>query len=79
MYVITAFVYNAVKSSCHVELYFIPVIQAFFTAMVISKHLIIIIIIIIIIVIIIVIIINIIINSPSLLRIWSFIAQGNRG
>ena len=48
--------------------------------MVISKHLIIIIIIIIIIiVIIIVIIINIIINSPSLLRIWSFIAQGNRG
>ena len=78
MYVITAFVYNAVKSPCHVELYFIPVIQAFFTAMVISKHLIIIIIIIII-VIIIVIIINIIINSPSLLRICSFIAQGNRG
>ena len=47
--------------------------------MVISKHLIIIIIIIIIIVIIIVIIINIIIDSPSLLRICSFIAQGNRG
>lgn len=44
--------------------------------MVINKHLIIIIIII---VIIIVIIINIIINSPSLLRICSFIAQGNRG
>ena len=57
-------------------MYFIPVIQVFFTAMVISKHLIIIIIII---VIIIVIIINIIINSPSLLRICSFIAQGNRG
>ena len=42
--------------------------------MVISKHLIIIIIIVIIII-----IINIIINSPSLLRICSFIAQGNRG
>ena len=44
--------------------------------MVISKHLIIIIIIIIIII---VIIINIIIDSPSLLRICSFITQGNRG
>ena len=46
----------------------------FFTTMVISKHLIIIIIIIII-----VIIIHIIIDSPSLLRICSFITQGNRG
>ena len=46
----------------------------FFTAMVISKHLIIIIIIIII-----VIIVHIIIDSPTLLRICSFITQGNRG